>query len=84
MTDLDNTIGNQQGAGFELVGDKEPIVDEDGAQIGEGARMTNPQVEDLADVELVTWTNNEISVLVTIQEPTPAGRAEEVFNSLDF
>ena len=84
VTDLDNTIGNQQGAGFELVGDKEPIVDEDGAQIGEGARMTNPQVEDLADVELVTWTNNEISVLVTIQEPTPAGLAEEVFNSLDF
>ena len=86
LTDVDDTIANRQGAdqGFELAGDKEPIVDEGGAQIGEGARMTNPQVEELEDVEVITWSNNEISVLIATQSPTPGGRAEEIFNLLEF
>lgn len=86
LADLDDTIANRQGAdqGFELVGDKEPIVDSSGNQIGEGARMTNPAPEELEDVELVTWSNNEISVLISTQSPTPEGRAEEIFNVLEF
>ena len=86
LTDVDDTIANRQGAdqGFELAGSKEPIVDDGGAQIGEGARMTNPQVEELEDVEVITWSNNEISVLIATQSPTPTGRAEEIFNLLEF
>jgi hypothetical protein len=59
LTDVDDTITNRQGAdqGFELQGGKEPIVDAGGTQIGEGARMTNPDVEELEDVEIITWSN---------------------------
>ena len=46
--------------------------------------MTNPQVEELEDTEIITWSNNEISVLIATQEPTPVGRAEEIFNLLEF
>ncbi len=43
--------------------------------------MTNPDVQELEDNEIITWSNNEISVLIATQEPSPAGRAEEILSS---
>lgn len=60
--------------GSELQGSKEPIVDAGGTQIGEGAGMTNPDVQELEDNEIITSSNNEISILIaTKNRPRRAG-----------
>jgi hypothetical protein len=81
QTDLDNTITNLTGQGFEVVQQDEALVDQSGNQVGTLTILNNTDKQGAEFQEIFTWTNGNLSAAVGGSD---GEIADQVFNELSF
>jgi serine/threonine protein kinase len=82
QTDLENTIANLTGTeGFDATQQNEPLIDQQGNQVGTLTILTNPDVKGNEFTEIFTWTNGNLSAGIG---GTDADISDRVFAELTF